>query len=668
MNIRMRSIGLRLQMATALALIAVAVVLVTVYVLQAAQIQNGRIELLRSIGQSAQAIAASYEREQQAGHLTQAEAQHSAAQAIGALRYFGEEYVWINDMHPTMVMHPMKPSLDGTDITELKDPNGKRLFVSAVEAVRANGSGMVDYLWPRPGASEPVPKLSYVIGFQPWGWVIGTGVYVDDLVAAKLRLALVLAGMGLAVGLLLGAVLWRIGRGVTAPLQALTTATDRIAAGDLAGDIPGLGRVDELGALAKALGVLKVNSEARITLERHATDERAARDRRQAAMDVHTSDFGETVSGVLSQLAQSAANMTATAQQMNDGTERTRSSIGRTAAGSNESARELATVASATVQLSASIDEIARQVVNVSQATQTAVGRAADTDSSFVRLNQGAQRIGDIVGVISGIAAQTNLLALNATIEAARAGEAGRGFAVVANEVKALATQTTQAATEIVHNINEIMTSIAQTSGAIHHVSAAIHIVDEVASAIAAAIEEQGAATREIAASVQAVAETGERGSHVLSDVAGIAEQTGAMGQTVLIASDHLSDVSATLRTEVDAFFQAMPQEEAVRRRYERIDGHGAPITLSLAGGQSYPGTIKDISRGGAALRVAWAGSAGQKLKLKVAGMSAAIDARMLRGDAGVLAVVFGQGASNLAQVDSVIESLSANRDRANAA
>jgi methyl-accepting chemotaxis protein len=385
-------------------------------------------------------------------------------------------------------------------------------------------------------------------------------------------------------------------------------------------------------------------------------------------MDLHTNDFGETVSGVLSQLAQSATKMSETAQRMNDGTEKTRSSIGRTAAGSNESTRELATVASATVQLSASIDEIARQVVNVSQATQAAVSRAAETDTSFVRLNLGAQRIGDIVGVISGIAAQTNLLALNATIEAARAGEAGRGFAVVANEVKALATQTTKAAAEIVHNVNEIVASIAQTSGAIHHVSAAIHIVDEVANAIAAAIEEQGAATREIAASVQAVAETGDRGSQALTDVAGIAEQTGAMGQTVLAASDNLSEVSATLRTEVDAFFQAMPQEETLRRCYERIAGQQMPVTLLLPGGASYPAIIKDISRGGAALLVAWVGLAGQELKLQGVGMSASIDARMLRGDGGVLAVVFGQDAANLIQVDAFIDCLLSNQDRASAA
>ncbi|MEO7125345.1 MAG: cache domain-containing protein [Nakamurella sp.] len=153
---------------------------------QESSIMTERQAATRSVVQVALGVVQYFGGLQTSGKMTQAEAQKSAIDAVRGLRYSGQEYFWINDMHPTMVMHPIQPELDGTDLTENKDPNGKYLFVEFVTVVKAHGAGFVDYLWPKPGAANPQPKVSYVAGYQPWGWVIASGVYVDDVRTAAL--------------------------------------------------------------------------------------------------------------------------------------------------------------------------------------------------------------------------------------------------------------------------------------------------------------------------------------------------------------------------------------------------------------------------------------------------------------------------------------------------
>ncbi len=654
-----RTIGARLQWATAAAVISVSVLLVSIYVVDSARIGEARTTLLRSIVDSATAIAASFEKEERAGHMTRAEAQRAAAEAIGAIRYLGGEYVWINDLHPTMVMHPIKPELNGKDLGAMMDPNGKHLFVAFADTVREKGAGEVDYLWPRPGAEAPVPKLSFVQGFQPWGWVIGTGVYIDDLAAARRRMALSLTGLGAAAGLIVGVVIWSLGRGITRPVRDLAAVTERLSGGDLTVAVTGTGRGDEFGTLARALEVLKGNSLERVRLERVADDERAAKDRRQAAMDHLTRDFGEVISAVLARLTQAARTMSETARAMTDGTTRTRDSVTRTAEGSTGSARDLATVASATVELSSSVDEIARQVAHATGATRDAVERTAETDATFLRLSHMAGRIGDIGGVIASIAAQTNLLALNATIEAARAGDAGKGFAVVANEVKALATQTGRATAEISENVAAIRSATDQTALAIREVCSAVERVDSVSAAIAAAIEEQGATTRDIANNVRNVARTSERTSADMMDVAAIADGTGEMSQSVLAASGDIAEVAATLRDEVDQFLKTMSRDEGYRRRYERLPGNAAQATLVTRDGRRAEASVQDISRGGAALRCSFECGAGDPIELMLPGTPDRIGARVVRNGAGTLAIAFQQDDRNMSIVDLAIAAVS---------
>ncbi|WP_211207920.1 cache domain-containing protein, partial [Teichococcus cervicalis] len=201
---------------------------------QARALEEGRIAMLRAVVESVLSIAAREAAEEQAGRASRAEAQASALRAIRALRYGGEEYVFITDLQARMVLHPIRPALEGQDVGPMRDPTGFPLFRAFVEVVQRAGSGMVPYLWPRPGSEQPVEKLSFVQGFAPWGWVVGTGVYVDDLRAAQRGAMVSLAGIALGVALVLLLLALWIGRGITRPLAALAGRMRGLAAGELA--------------------------------------------------------------------------------------------------------------------------------------------------------------------------------------------------------------------------------------------------------------------------------------------------------------------------------------------------------------------------------------------------------------------------------------------------
>ena len=375
----------------------------------------------------------------QKGDIAVADAQKRALARIAVLRYGNNDYFWVNDMQPRMVMHPIKPEMNGNDLSTYKDPNGKTLFVDFVNAVKKDGAGFVPYDWPKPGFDRPQPKLSYVVGFAPWNWVIGTGVYIDDLSAqtwASTQHAMLAGGLVLLITL---AVSMLVARGITRPLQRMTVAMNDLAGGKLDIEVPGIGRRDEVGEMAEAVEVFKSNAVARQGLEVAQKEaETRAVARRKADMHKMAEDFEgavgeiiETVSSASSQLEASASTLTSTA-------ERSEELATMVAAASEKASTNVQSVASATEQMASSVNEISRQVQESARMAGEAVDQARTTNDRVGELSKAAARIGDVVELINTIAGQTNLLALNATIEAARAGEAGRGFAVVASEVKAL--------------------------------------------------------------------------------------------------------------------------------------------------------------------------------------------------------------------------------------
>jgi methyl-accepting chemotaxis protein len=347
---------------------------------------------------------------------------------------------------------------------------------------------------------------------------------------------------------------------IAGPMRSLSRAMQELANGNFDVQLPGIGRKDEIGAVASAVETFKVKAEEKALLEaesKRQQDDVLAGQRRAEMIklaDAFEGAVGEivsTVSTASTELEQSAKALTSTA-------ERTQEITVAVASASEEASANVQSVASATEELSSSVNEISRQVQDSARIAADAVGQARATTERVSELSKAASRIGDVVELINTIAGQTNLLALNATIEAARAGDAGRGFAVVASEVKALAEQTAKATGEIGQQIAAIQTATNQSVGAIGQISNTIESLAEIASTVAAAVEQQGAATQEIARNVQQAAQgTGEVSSRI-TDVQRGATATGTASTQVLSSAQSLSRDSSRLQMEVSRFLNTV--------------------------------------------------------------------------------------------------------------
>ncbi len=469
-------------------------------------------------------------------------------------------------------------------------------------------------------------------------------------------IAVMLAIAGVSV---VGAVLvvWLyIGRSLVARVTGLRAAMARLAEGDLSADVTGQQHADEVGDMARALLVFKDNARHAHRLRATADEAHALKERRQAETDRYTRDFGTSTGGVMANLARSAATMRDTASEMSQAAQRTRDRASAVAEGASASAANLAAVASASEEMSASINEISQQVARATQAAQEAVQRASTTDAKVTDMAALADRIGDVVRLITDIAGQTNLLALNATIEAARAGEAGRGFAVVAGEVKGLATQTAKATEEIAAQVAAIRAATAEAVTAVRDVATAIGEVEQVATAIAAAVEEQASSTREIAAGVQAVTVSAQEANQAMQEVSTIAGQTDLASAKVLSGAGEVGRDADTLRDQVTQFLEAMANaNEEDRRRFERIPGDGAVAVVSLPGGVQERAPIEDISRGGITLRLAWRADPGIQVLLELPGADGPVTGRVVHGHDGVVGLAFPPDAAVTRRVDQAL-------------
>jgi methyl-accepting chemotaxis protein len=494
----------------------------------------------RHIAEAAYGILEFYNTKQIKGELSQAEAQALAKESIRAMRYEGDQYLWINDMQPAMIMHPTNPGLEGKSLEATKDANGIAIFKDMVAVVKANGKGFVAYQWNKPNSNVAADKISYVIGFKAWDWILGTGIYIDDIEeifwSNVSKSALYLLGIMLVVGLIASVITQSLVSQIS-KLKLVMTKTAE--AKDLTSRVKNVAN-NEIGEIGSAFNNML--------------------DSFQSSM-LEIRDDVRLLSGASQALA-------SVATQTNDGVQRQHLQIDQ--------------VATAMEEMSSTVHEVSENITETATATEVAydeasrgAGIAKATKEAIDRLslqvNQSAEAvnglekdskdIGSILDVIRGIAEQTNLLALNAAIEAARAGEQGRGFAVVADEVRGLAKRTQDSIEEIESMIARLQDrarktakemqdgknmsiasaeQIASLSISLEKIDSTVAIIKQMSMQIATSAEEQAAVANEISSSI--------------TRISGIAESTSGGANQTNISSGELAKLAEKLTAVVTRF------------------------------------------------------------------------------------------------------------------
>ncbi len=473
--------------------------------------------------------------------LAEAERKQLALSMIKVMRYNTNDYLWINDSHPTMVMHPIKPALDGKDLSDFKDPKGKKLFVEMAKVCREKKEGTVDYLWPKPGQEQPVEKLSYVKLFKPWDWIIGTGIYIDDVrsmvTAREAAVAESLSGQRntlimvilLILAATTGAMAWIVKR-ITGPVRNAGKMLRDAAEGE--GDLTrrlAVDTKDEVGEMAHWFNVFIGNLQE---IVRQVVDNA----KRIGDSAVGLASISDQMNNGAEQTSGKANGVAAAAEQMN-------ANMTSVAAAMEEATTNINMIASATEEMTATINEIAQNSEKGNTIVGRAVAQAQVVSTKVAELGRAAQEIGKVTEAITEISEQTNLLALNATIEAARAGEAGKGFAVVANEIKELAKQTALATEEIKSQIAGIQGTTEETVTEITAISKVINDVSDIVATIVTAVEEQSVTTQEIAGNVSQASCGVEEVNHNVTQGSGV---SGVIAQDIADVNQSANEISTS--------------------------------------------------------------------------------------------------------------------------
>ena len=473
---------------------------------------------------------------------------NALSQRFAELTPFGTGTVNLVSAQGTWVAH------ENPDIRGTKLDNANEIDAAILDALKSGEARRID-------DSDTMHMIVPVeINGYPdkWGVVVNVPLATVYAPADNLRNVTLIGGVVLLV-VVICVILFSTNTLVARPMTRVAGVIDHLQQGNFAVEIPYLNRSDEIGAIAKALESFKEASAGMQQAEREKLEaEKRASEERNRTRTQMADEFEKSVGGIVVNVSDSAKNMERVSHQMRNAADQSSEQATVVAAAADEASANVQTVASATEELSASIQEISSQVSKSSDIANTAVEEASNANEMVTGLAEAADRIGEVVSLISDIAAQTNLLALNATIEAARAGEAGKGFAVVAQEVKNLANQTAKATDEIAQQIGSIQSETHNTVGAIGRVTATISSINEIATAIASAVEEQGAATAEISGNIQQASAGTNEVSSSIGIVRNTSQETGEAASNVQEGASQLAAEARNLDEQVKNFLDRL--------------------------------------------------------------------------------------------------------------
>lgn len=527
---------------TATTIVALAALFVLLLINEKSQMLEDRQAKIRNLVEVAHATAAHFEKSAREGQISMDEAKQRAAAAIRNMRYDKVEYFWINDLQDMMIMHPIKPELEGKKLDQLKDKNGKLLFLEFNKVVKASAAGFVDYQWPKPGSDEGVPKISYVMGFAPWGWVIGSGIYVDD-VDAKFRTdAIELGLLGLLISGFIAISLTMLSHNIVKTLggdpSLASAVTRRIASGDLATPVE-CGANDQTSLLANIRSMQETLRNMIASIVNNAEQVANAADQL-----LHAS---EAVADRASQQSDAASSMAASVEEM---------------AVSIDQVKENAAEAHGISQTAGSLSQEGAAVIHHAASEMRKISEAVQSSSQIVEeLGRQSDQITSIVNTIKEIADQTNLLALNAAIEAARAGEQGRGFAVVADEVRKLAERTSLSTTEIADMVSKIQNgtrnAVDSMQAGVAQVTNGVALANQAGESINQIRDGASRVTDVVNGISESIAEQSMAGNDIaqkLETIAQMSEESALAVRQTSDAARHLQSLSASLHQTVARF------------------------------------------------------------------------------------------------------------------